>query len=265
MKRSTKALLMAALCMFIVGCGFCIAAVCMGFSGVQFLQAVESGQMQLIPEMLDRTNESSESHTKSAAGQYCQTFTEIEELELNLSTAECTIVLWDEDEIQVSADRIPESFSCVQEGKTLLIDCEKEKRNLWKENAAVQLTLYLPADTCFRNVELGTGIGTVEVQEGFLKCRELELDSGVGQCWIQADITERIRIDGGVGEVDLQLKGRETDFNYELDNGIGEIVIGETHLEKLGEDRWIDHNASKDVEIDNGIGNIMITFIEDEK
>lgn len=42
-------------------------------------------------------------------------------------------------------------------------------------------------------------------------------------------------------------------------------MIGDTHLEKLGEDRWIDHGAAKDVEIDNGIGNIMITFIEDDK
>lgn len=262
MKKSTKILLRAALCMFIAGGGFCIAGMCLGFTIPQFCETVESGQMQLTWSSLDQKNDRTES-TSADAAQYSQTFKNIEELELYLSVSECTIVMWQKDEIQVCGDQLPEGFSCVQEGKTLLIDCKKEKWNLWTETGTAQLTLYLPSKTCFKNVQLDTGIGTLEVQDGYLKCRELELDSGVGQCSVQADVTKRIVIDAGVGEINLHLKGKENDFNYELDNGVGEVMIGETRLEKLGEDRWIDHNASKDIEIENGVGNILVTFSEE--
>lgn len=267
MKKSTKVLLIAALCTFIAGGGFCIAGMCLGFTINQFCETVESGQMQLVRSSLEQKKEQKSDRTESISkdAQYSQTFKNIEELELYLSVSECSIVMWQKDEIQVCGELLPEGFSCVQKGKTLLIDCEKEKWNLWSETGTAQLTLYLPAETCFKNVQLNTGIGTLEVEEGYLKCQELELDSGVGQCSIQADVTKRILIDAGVGEVTLHLKGMENDFNYELDNGVGEVVIGETKLEKLGEDRWIDHNASKEVEIENGIGNILVTFSEENR
>lgn len=266
MKKSTKALLMSALCMLMVGGGFCIAGMCMGFTIAEFRETVESGQMQFVPAALRQTKEQNAGETISAdAMQYSKTFTNIEELELYLSVAECNLILWDKEEIVVCGDQLPEGFSCIQEGKTLLVDCEKEKWNLWTEAGTAQLMIYLPAKTCYKNVEFCTGIGTLEVQGGFLNCQELELDSGVGQCSIQADVKKRILIDGGIGEVNLHLKGTEKEFNYELDNGVGEVVIGETHLEGLGEDRWIDHNASKEVVIENGIGSVIVTFSEENK
>ena len=63
-------------------------------------------------------------------------------------------------------------------------------------------------------------------------------------------------------DVLLYLKGKETDFNFDLDNGVGEVVIGNSHLKQLGADEWIDHDASKTVDIDNGIGSITVHFSE---
>lgn len=275
MKKTTKALLMGALCMLIVGSAFCITGFCFGFTFTEFAKAVEQGRLEIHIPFGDIEEEdgsdTGESRTESAErvvlldtdAEYSESFTGIEALDLELSVAQCTIVLWEEEEFLVQGSNLPADFQCRKDGKELEIDCGEDDWKFWENHNGAVLELYVPVSQCLKKVEIAAGIGEIEVQDGFLWCQKLSLDSGVGACNISVDASEKVEIEGGIGEVVLNLKGKETDFNFDLDNGVGEVVIGNSHLKELGADEWIDHGASKTVAIDNGIGSIMIHFSEE--
>ena len=274
MKKTTKALLMGALCMLIVGSAFCIAGFCFGFTFTEFAEAVEQGRLEIhVPFDANEELDGSEAggyHTDSAEqaalmdtdAEYSESFTGIESLDLELSVAQCTIILWSEEEFLVQGSNLPADFQCRKDGKELEIDCGEDDWKFWENHNGAVLELYVPASQCLKKVEIAAGIGEIEVQDGFLLCQKLSLDSGVGACNLSVDASEKVEIEGGIGEVVLNLKGKETDFNFDLDNGVGEVVIGNSHLKQLGADEWIDHDASKTVDIDNGIGSITVHFSE---
>lgn len=300
MKKTTKALLMAALCMVIVGSAFCIAGACFGFTFAEFIEAVEAGQLELeLPFNMSGEQETSMESVlveggsgesipaeasvgtedaaagvplteTSAAGtyggieaEYQESFENIDSLDLDLGVSQCSIILWEEEEFLVTGSDLPDAFSCRKDGRELEIDCGEDEWRFWEDQAETVLNIYVPKNQLLEKVVIEAGVGEIAVLDGYLACEELRLDSGVGECRIRADIQKKIEIDGGIGSVELELKGKMTDFNYDLDNGIGEAVIGDLHLKDLGVDEQIDHNADKEVSIDNGIGNITVRFSEE--
>lgn len=272
MKKSTKALLMAALCMVIVGAAFCIVGACFGFTFSQFIEAAEEGRLEIQlpfdmgikqePSVKRVTEPLPTSVYEGAEAEYQETFRGIDSLDLDLRVAQCTIFLWNEEEFLVKGADLPDDFDCRKEGRELEIDCDEDEWRFWEKRTGAVLEIYVPREQLLEKVVIAAGVGEIEVQDGYLICEELQLESGVGACRIRADVQEKIEIDGGIGSVELELKGRETDFNFDLDNGVGEVLIGDAHLKDLGADEQIDNDADKEVIIDNGIGNITIRFSE---
>lgn len=299
MKKSTKALLMATLCMVIVGAAFCIVGTCFGFTFSQFIEAVEEGRLEIqLPfdmgieqetsvesaleekslgeSVLEESTHMESTPIKNAPltetltasvyegveAAYQESFKGIDSLDLDLGVSQCTIILWNEEEFLVKGADLPDDFDCRKDGRELEIDCDEDEWRFWENRAGAVLEIYVPREQLLEKVVIAAGVGEIEVRDGYLTCEELKLESGVGECSILADIQEKIEIDGGIGSVELELKGRETDFNFDLDNGVGEVVIGDAHLKDLGVDEQIDNNADKEVIIDNGIGNITVCFSE---
>lgn len=269
MKKSTKTLLIAALCMAIVGAAFCIAGLCFGFTLDQFQEAVEAGDFEISypaggQEKVRKLISDADTWVSDITSdeiEFEQSYTSIEALDLEVGVGECRLILWDGEEVKVTGKGLPVSFQCQKDGKELEIDCQKNSWRFWDTDSEdTVLEIYLPQDLELEYVKMETGVGSTRVEGGFLKCREFEVSCGVGECNLKLDVEKKLDLDGGVGEVFLELKGQEKDFNYEFDCGIGEVVIGSRRISEVGYEDQIHNGASREISIDNGIGNVEITF-----
>lgn len=276
MKRMTKFCLMAALGFGIVGGACGIGSFCTGFTIDSFVQAVNSGEFQADSVTGDikngvtkiteyRTNDEGKAYVTESVqkdtAEIEHVFEEIENLEIKVGAAACRMILWPEETWSVKGYNLPDGFIKKSQNGDLEIDCT-ENHSFLKKQEDMELEIYIPADTVLKEVELKSGVGEITVENGFLKCRELKLECGVGTCDIYADAEKEIQIEGGVGEVYLTLSGKETDYDYELECGLGSIQLGEENYEGAGIKRKIDHQASCEVQVECGIGNIEIFFEE---
>ncbi|MGN1332162.1 MAG: hypothetical protein ACI4V0_05300 [Lachnospiraceae bacterium] len=163
-------------------------------------------------------------------------------------------------------------FSTEQKGTTLVI-----KDNGMSTSASIDL--YLP-DRVFEQVdmELGAGstyitalsanklnieLGLGEVEAEYLEGKnELEIQVGAGSFSADTCIGKKIDISCGMGSVQLTLGGKETDYDYTLSCGMGNITIGSSSISGLGREQKIDNQSVQQIDAECGMGQINIDFTD---
>ena len=73
-------------------------------------------------------------------------------------------------------------------------------------------------------------------------------------------MTSELEIECGVGEVEFTAYGHETDYNYDIDCAVGEVVCGGSDYSGIGGHRQIDNRADKDMDISTGVGSVIVEF-----
>lgn len=53
---------------------------------------------------------------------------------------------------------------------------------------------------------------------------------------------------------------QQDNFNYSIDCGIGEVILGGESYSSLGVSREIDNDAEKKMELDCGVGQIHVEY-----
>ena len=66
--------------------------------------------------------------------------------------------------------------------------------------------------------------------------------------------------DVGVGSMEFTLAGTETDYDYAISVGVGEVKCGGSRYSGLGFAKEIDNHAGRTVEIDCGAGSAAVSF-----
>ncbi|HIR75335.1 MAG TPA: DUF4097 family beta strand repeat protein [Candidatus Choladousia intestinipullorum] len=267
MKRSTKRLLLLALIFAIAGSAFGIVSVCAGFELSEFQKACENGDFQLIgPDRWTEDMKKAVSGIRSGSTEKNWSYQDVDSLVLDIGAADCTLIPGDTDEWKVIGHDLPAQFRCEQKNHTLEVSCKKgfwEFLNIFSlgvHNAKIEI--WIPASVTADEIQIDTGAGDLSMPEGMIRCREMEINCGVGDIQICADITKKLEIDGGVGDAGIELYGKEQDFDYDVDSGVGEVRIGGSHYSDLGSDIKLDHDAEKEIKIDNGVGDVTISFTE---
>ena len=157
------------------------------------------------------------------------------------------------------------------------------------------LTLYIPKDTVFDHVHIGTGAakmtvdilsaGSVELELGagdvFIAAihvtRKIDIDGGVGTITIadgvlnnldaeigvgELDLTAELRgkndFSFGVGDADLTLVGSRDDYQLDIEKGLGSITVDGGSLSGFSG----SVRAQNQIEIECGVGDVNITFQE---
>ena len=70
-----------------------------------------------------------------------------------------------------------------------------------------------------------------------------------------------LEVDCGIGNVDLDILGKEADYNYEISCAAGNVDIGDSSYSGIGHDKNITNpNAKGDMELNCGVGNITVSF-----
>lgn len=166
----------------------------------------------------------------------------------------------------------------------------KERSHFWHNNKT-NLIIYIPSNI-LNNVEIDTGAGLVSIENllanqldlnlgaGKVEINNLEilnktkidggageinikngiinnldLDMGVGKVTIGAKILGNSEINAGVGELNLDLIGREDDYNINVEKGIGSIKLSGNDIKN-----GIYGNGNNKIDIDGGVGSINIKF-----
>jgi hypothetical protein len=214
-------------------------------------------------------------------------------LDVELKYGELEFLESDSGEFEISVDA-PAGFSyvCKQEKETLVFkDTSKGKR--WN---TVHVAVSIPAGTILEKAEITTNAGTVdagsglsaekldfEIDAGKLMAKhitaseELEIEVGAGQAELSDFTAGELNAECGMGEIDLQgtaegdvsaecgmgqitleLSGSESDYNYEISCGVGDVTVNGREYSGLSHEVSLDNGAEKEVSLDCGIGEICV-------
>ncbi|MDE7331349.1 MAG: DUF4097 domain-containing protein [Lachnospiraceae bacterium] len=188
----------------------------------------------------------------------------------------------------------------IKEGDgTLYVEGFKGITNIIGTNAYENncITIVLPAGCQFEEVELAIGAGIMEV--GNISVYELEATVGAGELVLydvetnewsvevgagvveantmtvrgEADINVNmgslafngsimgdLDVECGMGNLEMKLTGKETDHNYEIECGAGNVVVGGFSTGTLAAERKINNGSASTFEIECNMGNINIEF-----
>lgn len=110
--------------------------------------------------------------------------------------------------------------------------------------------------------ELSAEIGAGELNVTETSVQNADLDISMGECIFKGTITGELEADCDMGNLELELTGKETDHNYQVSCAAGNIRIGNFEFAALAASREIDNNAKGTFDINCNMGNIVVTFEE---
>lgn len=109
--------------------------------------------------------------------------------------------------------------------------------------------------------DIRVGAGEMIVHNGI--AGNMDLQVGMGDFQFRGDVTNELDAECGMGNMDITLASRETDYNYKIDCGMGNVSIGNTSYGGAVSSKEIDNNAEADFDLECGMGNISIYFMNE--
>ena len=213
-------------------------------------------------------------------------FSDVEQLELDISLLTVIVREHDEDEVIVDSGRLSRELrrrlTVNQSGNRLIVrNDERQARNIRGLNLAGnnQLIIHIPRETVFTRVDISVGVGTLEVEH--LSAIEMSVDVGVGEAVFRSFDASRATVECGVGRVELNgavgesisfnngigetvfhSTGRKSDHDLTLSSGIGAITVDGSSQGGFGNNSRINSGAEIKITVENGIGSVDISFQE---
>lgn len=286
MKRFSKVVLTAGAVIGICGIGMTIGGVAMGatLAGLNLSESYFSKTLQNIVRSAEEDMEDSwdkdwdEIQTLKAVRSEEDTDiyhdSDIWELEISLSAGELDLEQWDEEElrIEVSGEK-KENVRIGREDDTMVIE------GIGRDSETYIKVLY-PKETKFDKVDIAVAAGTVEagdvlrtkklevsvgagefLGEALISTEDAEIEVGAGNVELMSLKTSNLEADCGVGNIALEIEGKEKEYDYELSCAAGMIEIGNNSYSGLGQEQTIlNTDSAGEMMLDCGVGNITINF-----
>ncbi|MBQ2661028.1 MAG: DUF4097 family beta strand repeat protein [Clostridia bacterium] len=161
---------------------------------------------------------------------------------------------------KLSVETNSDKIKVYQKGNTLVIE-ETSKWNLISKDK-FEITLFVPADFSFSDVEISTGAGKFDAAR--LSAQEIDLELGAGDVEIGTlEALRDIDISGGAGRIRINDGSL---YNLDLEMGVGKLEITST---MLGENKiecgigdadinLTDTLSAYRISVDKGIGNAKL-------
>lgn len=199
------------------------------------------------------------------------------EFKLDMGAGEVQIYTHEGDGILVTGDT--GRLTCEEDGEEVSL---KYHRKHYTE--PMELQIYLPvrgldeielefgaADVYIEALEgsdISVSMGTGNLEADSIKAlRSADLEVGTGAISVGYLEGNALEFECGIGSLEIVLQGKQNDYVYTLDCGIGTINLGADSYSGLGRETRIDNTArtgvEKYVEADCGIGEITIGFEEE--
>ena len=107
------------------------------------------------------------------------------------------------------------------------------------------------------SAEIETGAGELIIADG--RVNNLDLDLGVGKTELRASLAGECSINCGVGETNVSIKGKSSDYSMRISTGIGSVTVDGTALKG----NTVLGNGSNKLNIEGGVGTVNIEFEDD--
>lgn len=99
-----------------------------------------------------------------------------------------------------------------------------------------------------------------EVRIGSFRASNAELTVEAGSITASGDFETYLETESKAGAVRVFLPGSDRDYNFYLENAVGNVVIGESVYSGLSNDKKINAQSGKTVKIDCAAGSAEIQF-----
>ena len=261
MKKITKVFAMIAGIIAVIGIVMCIAGLAMGVNlkdGLSYFKY--------------------KSHVSFGMEDIDEVFVskDIEDLEIKSKIGHIELKVYDGDTIKVTGKAASKVEMSVKGNKFKYEDTSENVIGSKHNEDDYKIEILIPANIELKEVEIEVGAGeflsdgirvTKELEASVgaghmefsnAKVEDIKMECGVGQFTYSGTINGNADVSGGIGQIVFNLEQPENDFNYEADNGIGEISLNNNSFASLAKDMKIDNNAPRDFKVDCGVGAIEI-------
>lgn len=213
-----------------------------------------------------------------AAEDIHESFTGVEEIDMELAAGKVIFKEGNDSDVRVDTDDIRKKlgFQCYMDGNELKLTSKKRLNGLNNIGRGT-ITVTLPRDITFKEVSLSVGAGSLEIESvsaedlsvevgageviiSNFQADEADFDCGAGSIEARGEVRSKADLKCGVGSIEYTAFGHETEYNYDIECGIGEIICGSNSYSGLGRDQSIDNNADKEISIEGGIGSVTVNF-----
>lgn len=245
MKKFTKIMLIIAGVMTSIGVFCMILAFAFGFTGNKFVEMFQDNKFSFGFVDYEEENDGAIPIDE-----------ECKNLDIEFGAGTLEIYYDDVEQIQIEKHNMA-AYKIYVENETLYIDGDTKVTN----NSDSALTIILPQKTVFQKVEMDLGASEACINQ--LVADTFEIEVGAGEATIYRLDVKNLDAEVGVGRLVIEMNGKQTDYNYHIECGIGEIQIGENSYGGFGAEQKIkNENASKQMNVACGIGEIDIEFME---
>ena len=285
MKKFIKVMMIIAGVFLALGIGFSAAGAAMGacMEDMGMTDKLQNG-LQIMKNITvgNRHGSSQEEQQSAATGEtikentrFC-TVDAADYIEISLRSDELVLQEYSGDKIKIEIENDKE------ENVKVTSSASKLEIRSSRRKSSRRVTVYYPAGKHFSEVKISVDAGSayvdsalysekmeVEIGAGEFFSEESvelsELDVEVGAGNFEASSLKAVKIDGecGMGSLTLGISGKETDYNYYLECGIGEISIHGDSCGGLGSEKKITNpGAAGEMDLECGIGEIAVEFHE---
>lgn len=209
----------------------------------------------------------------------------VERLKLDIGYANLLLKEAEGEEIivRVNAEDIENNYKCsLKENQKLHVSYEEHKVHHIEKRTSNEITVLIPGQKRFQKVKLELGAGEAVLEEGGLSCEMLDLQVGAGkvklenvdvgsaniQCgagkfFMRGKVHSNFNADCGVGSMEVNLYGKEEDYNYKVSCALGKVEINHSSARKFISQKSITNaNAIGTVTLNCGLGKIEVNTIE---
>lgn len=175
--------------------------------------------------------------------------------------------------IEIHATNVYSGFEIKEKGNLIII---KQPYYKWWENIqAVQIDVYVPTNYSFEEIDIDMSAGSTqfnnlkayqididtaagELSVNGMTCDELNVDASLGKTsFINCSVEHLIDIDLGMGDIYMLLNGQIDDYNYNVDVGMGNVVVGDYQFSGITDQTHYNY-GTKMIDVDCGMGNVTI-------
>ena len=144
-------------------------------------------------------------------------------------------------------------------------------------NNGGKLTLYIPRNIQLPEISIQNGNGKINLNG--IRTNELDLEIGRGEIIATDFVTGELSVscgqgvanikgttqrdvdlECGVGVINLETKGKQADYNYEIEVGAGEVNFDGQKFSGLAVEKTINNHAVKEMGIDCATGKVNVIF-----
>ena len=283
MKKFTKIALISALICLVLGLGVFIGGLALGGTWQGLKESIDHGDYSIGGSdgtygiyMTEKLEDSSSSNQESSVPQEktsnAAVYSNVQKIEINMQSGGLYFEPTNDKELRVSVNG--------KDGKETTVRQNGDELEIYNDfrNHKGNVRIYYPEDMNFREISISMGGGDVAVK-GSIKADEFDAELGAGvfhaeeieateSSWevgageiVLGRIESRdMDFDCGTGSIEAKIAGKQSDFNYDVECGIGSVKIGNEEYGGVAFDKTINNGQNRQIEISCGIGEIQLSF-----